>query len=60
MFCNVAKIQTLEDVLFSPLWYNSNFQHAKYIYYKDWYNKGIRNVIDLLDTNGKFYQFQQL
>ena len=60
MFCNAAKIQTLEDVLFSPLWYNSNFQHAKYIYYKDWYNKGIRNVIDLLDTNGNFYQFQQL
>ena len=44
MFCNNAKIQTLEDVLFSPLWYNSNFQHANYIYHKDWYNKSCRRT----------------
>ena len=60
IFCKSVKIQTLEDMLYSPLWCNSNFQHGQYIYFKDWYNKGIRNVIDLLDTDGNFYQFHQL
>ena len=60
IFCKSVTIQTTEDILYSPLWYNSNFQHGQNIYFKSWYNKGIRNVIDLLDTDGNFYQFHQL
>ena len=60
IFCKSAKIHALEDILYSPLWYNSNLQHGQYVYLKDWYNKGIRNVIDLLDTDGNFYLFPQL
>ena len=60
IFCNSVRIQTLDDILYSPLWYNSNFQHGQNIYFKNWYSKGIRNVIDLLDADGNFYQFQQL
>ena len=60
IFCKSVKIQALEDILYSPLWYNSNFQHGQHIYFKDWYNKGIRNVIDLLDIDGNFYLFPQL
>ena len=62
IFCKSVKVHVhaLEDILYSPLWYNSNFQHGQYIYFKDWYNKGIRNVIDLLDTDGNFYLFPQL
>ena len=41
IFCKSVKIQTLEDMLYSPLWYNSNFQHEQNIFFKDWYNKGI-------------------
>ena len=60
IFCKSVKIQALEDILYSPLWYNSNFQHGQHIYFKDWYNKGISNAIDLLDTHGNFYLFPQL
>ena len=60
IFCKSVKIQALEDILYSPLWYNSNLHHGQHIYFKDWYNKGIRNVIDLLDTDSNFYLFPQL
>ena len=35
IFCKSVKIQVLEDILYSPLWYNSNFQHGQHIYFKD-------------------------
>ena len=60
IFCKSVTIQTTEDILYSHLWYNSNFQHGQFIYFKNWYNKGIRNVIDLLDTYCNFYQCHQL
>ena len=64
IFCKSVKIQTLEDMLYSPLWYNSNFQHGQNIYFKDWYNKGIRNVIDLLqelyNIHGTFLDYASL
>ena len=41
IFCKSVTIQTTEDILYSPVWYNSNFQHGQNIYFKSWYNKGI-------------------
>ena len=37
----------------------SNKWNGKYIVNK-WYNKGIRNVVDLIDENGLIYEFQEL
>ena len=30
------------------------------LYFKEWHDKGIKNVIDLLNGDGKFYQFDEL
>lgn len=60
LFCKSVQVETLEDILYSPVWFNSNFLHGQNFYIKDWYDKGIRNVMDLLNTEGQFYQYHQL
>ena len=36
IFCRAVAIQTLEDILYSPFWHNSNFQHGQTIYFEGW------------------------
>ena len=55
--CNPAS-QT-EDVLNSPIWFNSEMQHGGKFFIKNWYEKGIRNIVDLVNENGVFYDFNQ-
>ena len=45
--CNPAS-QT-EDVLNSPIWFNSDMQHGKKVFIKNWYEKGIRNIVYLVN-----------
>ena len=52
--------ETLEDILYSPLWFNTHIVQGQNLYIKEWHDKGIRNVIDLLDLDGQFYQFIEL
>ena len=52
------KIDTLNKTIYSPLWGNSLINGNGNYIINEWYNKGIRNVIDLIDENGQFYEFQ--
>ena len=50
-----------EQILRSPLFYNRNIKiDRKYVYYKTWYDKGIRFVNDLVNQNGSFYSYQEV
>lgn len=59
-FCRSATIDNIEQVLYSPLWYSSHISQRQNIYFRQWYGKGIRNIIDLVNENGQFYQFEDL
>ena len=59
-FCKSVMPETLEDILYSPLWFNTHIVQGQNLYIKEWHDKGIRNVIDLLDLDGQFYQFIEL
>ena len=54
------KIDTLIKTIYSPLWGNSLINGNGNYIINEWYDKGIRNVIDLIDENGQFYEFQRL
>ena len=54
------KIDSLVKVMYSPLWGNSQIHENKYHIINEWYIKGIRNVIDLIDEDGSMYNFQKL
>ena len=50
-----------EQILKSPLFYNRNIKiDRKYVFYKPWYDKGIRFVNDLVNQNGSFYSYQEV
>lgn len=59
-FCKSVEIESLQDILYSPVWFNSKFLNGQNIFIKEWYNKGIRNIIDLLNSEGQFYEFHDL
>ena len=55
------KIDTFSKTIYSPLWGIDSLINGNGIYIiNEWYKKGIRNVIDLIDENGQFYEFQRL
>ena len=47
------------QILDSPLWHNENIGRGKKTF-KDWHEKGIRVVFDIIGQNGEFYAFEQL
>ena len=48
---------TEDDILKSPIYYNNNIKIGGLdIYYRSWFNKGIKYVNDLVNENGDFYQ----
>ena len=54
------KIDSLVKVIYSPLWGNSQINGNRNDIVNEWYNKGIRNVIDLIDENGLMHDLQTL
>ena len=54
------KIDSLVKVMYSPLWGNYQIHENKNHIINEWYIKGIRNVIDLIDDDGSMYDFQKL
>ena len=54
------KIDSLVKVIYSPLWGNSQINRNGNDIVNEWYNKGIRNIIDLIDENGLIHDFQTL
>ena len=54
------KIDSLVKVMYSPLWGNSQIHENRNHIINEWYIKGIRNVMDLIDEDGSMYNFQKL
>ena len=54
----ILKIDNIKEILASPVWYNSNLIRGRTFFIKDWFNKGVRFISDLLDRNGNIYEFQ--
>ena len=50
-FCQSVENETLEEILYSPIWFNSNLNRGHNLLFKEWHDKGIRNVIDLLNAD---------
>ena len=59
-FINCQKAESLSDILYSPVWFNSELQGGQNIFYKNWYDKGIRNILDIINVQGEFYNFADL
>ena len=52
---------TEERILESPLYYNRNITiNGTQIFYRKWYDKGIRFINDLVKENGKFYKLEEM
>ena len=54
------KTDSLVEVMYSRLWGNSQIHENKNHIINEWYIKGIRNVMDLIDEDGSMYDFQKL
>ena len=59
-FSKIIKIEKLEIILYSPIWYNSKLIQGQNYFIKEWYDKAVRQIIDFLDAEGKFYQYNDL
>ena len=59
-FCKCIKEESVFTVLNSPIWFNSNMKNGDNFYIRDWYNKGIRHIFDLLDDHSNIYEFIDL
>lgn len=46
-FCNLVEIETVQNVLDSPVWYNKNLINGYNFCIWDWFKRGIRQVSDL-------------
>ena len=56
-FCNVCDIDSIQHILDSPIWFNTNLIQ-KNLFINDWCKTGVTNMADLLDEHGNFYQFE--
>ena len=54
----MVNVETVWQILDSPLWYNKNLIQGTNLLIKNWYEKGIRLVSDLLDQNGNLHNFE--
>ena len=53
--------ETEESILKSPLHYNRNIKvNNTHIFYRNWYDKGLKFVNDLIKENGKFYTLEEI
>ena len=58
-FCKISLVGNIGTILDYPLWHNDNIGCGK-IFFKNWHEKGIRVVFDIIGQNDKFYTFEQL
>ena len=58
--CNVCKVDSVNHILCSPIWFNNNLNRGQNLYINNWFKKGIKQVSDLLDIEGNMYQFDAL
>ena len=60
IFVRVLKIDSINQILDSPLWYNENLLNGIDFCIRDWHDKGIVLVSDITDGEGNIYQFEAL
>lgn len=60
LFLKSLKIINLEEIVYCPLWENSQISSNGSFFLKDWYDKGIRNILDIINENGLLYDFVDL
>ena len=60
LYMHSFKTDNLVRIIYSPLWGNSKISVNANFIINEWFNKGIRNIMDLIDENGLFYNFQNL
>ena len=53
-FCKILPVENIGQILDSPLWHNENIGRGK-ILFKNWHEKGIRVVFDIIGQNGEFH-----
>ena len=58
-FCKILPVKNIGQVLESPLWYNENLGQGK-AFFKNWYEKGIQVLLDIISEDGEFYTFEEL
>ena len=59
-FLKSLEIKELEEIVYCPLWEQLLFSGNRSFFIKDWYDKGIRNIIDIINENGLIYDFYDL
>ena len=55
-----VKTDNLVKIMYSPLWDNTQINENGNYIVNEWNNKGIRNIMDIIDGNGLIYEFQEL
>ena len=58
-YCNILPVENIGHVLEAPLRYNEKIGRGK-MFFKNWYENGIRVVQDIVSENGELYTFEQL
>ena len=58
-FCKIVPVEDINQIIESPLWYNDNIGRGK-IFFKNWHDKGIRMISDILYQTGEIYTLEQL
>ena len=52
--------QNEHNKLYSPIWYNNNIKvNNQYIFYNEWYSKGVRFIKDFINNNEQFYKYNE-
>ena len=61
VFLDSLKPRTWDQFLSQPIWFNSNFKvGGTCMFYRNWYERGIRFVNDLLDENGSLLSYENV
>ena len=58
-FCKILPVENIGQILDSLILRNENIGRGK-TFFKNWHEKGIRVVFDIIGQNGEFYTFEQL
>lgn len=58
-FMRSFKIDSLTEMLYSPIWFNSNLHRGGNLFIRNWHERGVRSIIDFYNHNGELYTFDE-
>ena len=53
-FIKSMKIKELSEIVYCPLWKISHVNYNGSCFHKNWYDNGIRNIMDIINEKGIF------